>query len=81
MLTFTFEVRAGTRALQTYFARARRPAATLLLLEQLNDANFARTRSTWMRQLVKTALPGSEMALAESTPLGMLEDMIKGRVE
>ena len=74
-------MRAGISRLKAYFSPARRPAAVLLLLQQLNNADFIRERSTAMAQLVKDALPGNDVTLSQLTPLGRLEDMTRGGVE
>ncbi|KAK3615319.1 hypothetical protein LTR56_026661 [Elasticomyces elasticus] len=77
LLVLVFLLRAGIRRLQTYFARARRPAALLLLLSKLNDRKFVVQRRDWMLNLLSEAMPIDTLALQQLTPLGMLQDRVK----
>ncbi|KAK0972238.1 hypothetical protein LTR54_017622 [Friedmanniomyces endolithicus] len=77
LLVLVFLLRAGIRRLQTYLARARRPAALLLLLSGLGDPEFIAQRRDWMRKLLLEAMPMDTLALQRVTPLGMLQDRVK----
>ncbi|KAK0951594.1 hypothetical protein LTR91_024892 [Friedmanniomyces endolithicus] len=71
-------LRAGVRKLQDYFASATRPAAILLLLQGLNDADMIRQHADQMRHLISKALPSQESRIGQMTPLGMLHKMTTG---
>ncbi|KAK1081309.1 hypothetical protein LTR33_004793 [Friedmanniomyces endolithicus] len=63
---------------QDYFASATRPAAILLLLQALNDADMIRQHADQMRHLISKALPSQESRIGQMTPLGMLHKMTTG---
>ncbi|KAK0302785.1 hypothetical protein LTR82_017764 [Friedmanniomyces endolithicus] len=71
-------LRAGVRKLQDYFASATRPAAILLLLQALNDADMIRQYADQMRHLISKALPSQTSRIGQMTPLGMLHKMTTG---
>ncbi|KAK3066366.1 hypothetical protein LTR53_017318 [Teratosphaeriaceae sp. CCFEE 6253] len=77
LLVLVFLLRAGIRRLQTYLARARRPAALLLLLSGLNDPEFIAERRDGMLTLLSEAMPNDALALQQMTPVGMLQDRVK----
>ncbi|KAK3076069.1 hypothetical protein LTR53_000009 [Teratosphaeriaceae sp. CCFEE 6253] len=77
-VTIKRPVRAGVRKLQDYFACATRPAAILLLFQELNDADMIRRHADQMRHLISTALPSQESRIGQMTPLGMLQKMTTG---
>ncbi|KAK0830056.1 hypothetical protein LTR91_023378 [Friedmanniomyces endolithicus] len=75
VMVVMYLLRAGVRKLQDYFASATRPAAILLLLQGLNDADMIRRHADRMRHLISKALPGQESRICQITPLGMLHKM------
>ncbi|KAK6442637.1 hypothetical protein LTR95_001116 [Oleoguttula sp. CCFEE 5521] len=77
LLLLVFLLRAGVKQLQIYFARARRPAALLLLVKGLNDPDLCEKHCPWMRQLVANATLAEPLILLRSTPLSMLQDRAK----
>ncbi|KAK1807475.1 hypothetical protein LTR12_018175, partial [Friedmanniomyces endolithicus] len=71
--------RAGVRKLQDYFASATRPAAILLLLQALNDADMIRQYADQMRHLISKALPSQGMLHKMTTgfmPQGAVESAL-----
>lgn len=76
-----FPVRAGTKRLCEYFAASKRPAATISLIDELNDVEFSTQRLTAMHHIVQMSGPDQHMMITDLTPLGLLEDMTKGRIE
>ncbi|KAK0886983.1 hypothetical protein LTR02_017651 [Friedmanniomyces endolithicus] len=78
VLFVVYLLRAGVRKLQDYLASATRPAAILLLLQRLNDADVIRRHGDRMRHLISAAQPGNESRLGQMTPLGMLQEMTAG---
>lgn len=74
-------VRAGTTKLRNYFSATTRPAATMSLIEKLNDPGFFEACIPALQNTVRMASPGHRIMITDLTPLGMLEDMTKGRVE
>ncbi|KAK3669704.1 hypothetical protein LTR78_010387 [Recurvomyces mirabilis] len=81
LLLLVFLLRAGVKQLQIYFARARRPAALLLLVKGLNDPDLCEKHCPWMRQLVANATLAEPLILLRSTPLSMLQDRVKHIVQ
>lgn len=79
--TYTSIVRAGTKRLSDYFAATTRPAAVMSLINELNDSRFFKQRLRAMQRLVEVSALGQTLCITTLTPLGMLEDMTKGRVE
>ncbi|TKA74654.1 hypothetical protein B0A55_07959 [Friedmanniomyces simplex] len=77
LLVLVFLLRAGIRRLQTYLARARRPAALLLLVSGLNDPEFIAQRRDRMLHLLSEAMPIDALVLQQLTPLGILQDRVK----
>lgn len=49
------QVSTGIRRLQIYFARARRPAATLMLLSGLNNSEIIIQHRNWLHHLGRNA--------------------------
>ncbi|KAK0261622.1 hypothetical protein LTR35_017814 [Friedmanniomyces endolithicus] len=78
VMVVMYLLRAGVRKLQDYFASAIRPAAILLLLQALNDADMVRQHADQMRHLISKALPSQESRIGQMTPLGMLHKMTTG---
>ncbi|KAK4551544.1 hypothetical protein LTR86_011107 [Recurvomyces mirabilis] len=77
LLLLVFLLRAGIKRLRAYFARARRPAALLMLVQGLNDPDLCEKHCAWMHQLMANATLAERLILLRSTPLSMLQDRVK----
>lgn len=67
--------------MRDYFAAAIRPAAVMALIKKLNDPEFFEQRLRAMQHLVEMSALSEHLFFTTLTPLGMLENMTKGRYE